>query len=133
VAIREGDPKQAWFFSLSTPGDKFLRKVFIHAEQLEIVPSNFKTGEKKKVFAGSLENVIKALKNRLHLDYKKHQKDSDAGKQGYDLSYIITQDGFPDFVLAVLTRMHSDAKQKSTFYGDIIVRKDEKTYVIYSD
>jgi hypothetical protein len=133
VAIREGDPKQAWFFSLSTPGDKFLRKVFIHAEQLEVAQPKFETGKRKRIFAGSLENVIKELKKRLHLDYKKHQRDFDAGKQGYDLSYIITKDGFPDFVLAVLTRMHSDAKQKSTFYGDIIVRKDEKIYVIYGD
>jgi hypothetical protein len=100
---------------------------------LDIAPSSFKTGGKKKVFAGSLESVIKALKNRLHLDYKKHQKDFDAGKQGYDLSYVITKDGVPDFVLAVLIRMHSDAKQSSTFYGDIIVRKDEKAYVIYGD
>ena len=133
MAIREGDPKQAWFFSSDTPNDKFLRKVFLHAEKLEIAETHFKTGGKKKIFAGSLENVIKALKNRLHLDYKKHQKDFSAGNQAYDLSYIITRDGFPDFVLAVLTRMHSDAKQGSTFYGDIIVRKDEKTYVVYGD
>ena len=133
MAIREGDPKQAWFFSSSVPSDKFLKKVFSYAGKLEIAQSKFDTGKRKKIFAGSLESVIKALKNRLHQDYKKHQKDFSAGNQAYDLSYVITQDGFPDFVLAVLTRMHSDAKQSSTFYGDIIVRKDEKTYVIYGD
>ena len=133
MAIREGAPKQAWFFSSSAPNDQFLKKVFYHAENLEVAQSEFDGGGKKNVFAGSLENTIKVLKKRLHLDYKKHQKDFTAGKQAHYVSYIITQDGFPDFVLAVLTRMHSDAKQSSTFYGDIIVRKNQKTYAIYGD